>query len=125
MRQFSFGFSAIVLLWTIGCGASPDTSKGADMGGPDGTLISTLIEDTNDIGTNKKKLEAAFAKGVAIPDAKQFAKYSYSIKGKPNVSGDTATCKIAAATAIGEVSELEWTFAKDGDKWKIKSAPLP
>jgi hypothetical protein len=54
-------------------------------------------------------------------------KFGYTVVGKPTVSGTTATAKVRVDPASGgaTVGEVEWTFEKEGEKWKIKSAPLP
>jgi ketosteroid isomerase-like protein len=111
-----------------GCGGGGgDTPTGPlDMGGPDGSAIAVLIEDLNDAKSTPKKAEAFFVKGVKPAEPKRFAQLSYYVVGKPSVSGATATCRVRSDDPGGtQVGETEWSFEKDGDKWKIKAAPLP
>jgi hypothetical protein len=55
------------------------------------------------------------------------AKYGYTVVGRPSMNGTSATAKVRVDPAAGgaTVREMEWLFEKDGDKWKIKSAPIP
>ncbi len=110
----------------LGCGGDAD-SKPLDMGGADGDQISSLIEEVNEAVGNPKKLEALFVKGSKPADSKKMTKCSFSIVGKPSVSGSTGTAKVRIDPAGGgqTLGEPEWSFEKDGDTWKIKSAPLP
>jgi hypothetical protein len=42
------------------------------------------------------------------------------------VTGDTATATVAIArqTDSDNLKEVQWSFVKEGDEWKIKAAPL-
>ena len=117
---------AVALALLAGCGGGTE-GKALDMGGVDGSKVATVIEDFNDAVGNRKKLDALFAKGAKPSDTKTLIKYTYSIVGKPSVSGTTATAKVRIDPTGGgpTLGEKEWSFEKDGDMWKIKSAPLP
>lgn len=116
---------ALLALAACGCGSSPsDTKTGLDLGGADATAVATLVEDLNDAKGNPKKIAGMFAKGAA-PDAKKFNPFDYYIVGKPTVTGTDATCKIRLDAKGATKGEQEWSFVKEGDKWKIKAAPLP
>ncbi len=118
-------FVAAVLLAAAGCG-SDSPGKALDVGGPDATAIATVVEDLNDAVGSNKKLDPLFVKGSRPTDTKKMAKCSYYIAGKPAVSGSSATCKVRIDDAGGKtLGEPEWAFEKDGDKWKVKAAPLP
>lgn len=43
----------------------------------------------------------------------------------PRIKGDTATVKMEAILQGEKKGEVEWTFVKQGEFWKIKSAPMP
>jgi hypothetical protein len=124
-RWFAPPVLAVTLALLTGCGGTD--GKPLDMGGEDGSKISAVIEDVNDAVGNPKKLDTLFVKGAKPADPKKFAKCGYTIVGKPTVSGTTATAKVRIDPAGGgqSLGEQEWSFEKDGDKWKIKSAPLP
>jgi hypothetical protein len=113
-------------LLALGCGPSAPPTGGLDMGGPDANKVATLVEDMNEAKGDAKKTAALFVAGVR-PETKKLAQFDYSIVGKPVINGTDATCKVRADKApTGEkAGEVEWAFVKEGDKWKIKSAPLP
>jgi hypothetical protein len=110
----------------VGCGGSTD-GKPLDMGGEDGNKISALIEEVNEGIGSAREADALFAKGSKPADLKKFTKFTYSIVGKPSVTGSTGTAKVRIDPAGGgqSLGEKEWTFEKDGDKWKIKTAQFP
>lgn len=117
---------AVALLAGAGCGSNAETGKALDLGGADATAVATLVEDLNDANTSSKKLEQLFVKGTKPTNPKTFAKCSFTISGKPSVSGTSATCKVRIDDAAGKIlGEPEWQFEKDGDKWKVKAAPMP
>lgn len=124
IRSFLFAASLFAL---AGCGSEGGTAKKAlDVGGPDATAVATLVEDLNDANTSAKKLDPLFVKGAKPTDLKKFSKCSFYISGKPNVSGDSATCKVRIDDVAGKtLGEPEWQFEKDGAKWKVKAAPMP
>lgn len=88
--------------------------------------VATAVEDLNDAKTQAKKFAASFVAGAAPKDMKAFGPFEFYVAGKPDVSGATAKAKVSVRKQDGtEVGTPEWSFEKDGDKWKIKSAPLP
>jgi hypothetical protein len=96
---------------------------------PDRYEIEKIVGRFEDAVGTASGLKGVFAadalpKGTA---AKEYQKYSYHPVGKPEISGTTATARVKITnTKTGdEVSQQEWTFVKDGEKWKVKSAPLP
>jgi hypothetical protein len=115
------------LVSMAGCGSEGGTAnKALDVGGPDATAVAALVEDLNDANTSSKKLDQLFVKGAKPTDLKQFSKCSFYISGKPSVSGSSATCKVRIDDAAGKtLGEPEWSFEKDGAKWKVKAAPMP
>jgi len=126
MRKRLLPFAALFALVACGCGGSApsDSKTGLDLGGADASAVATLVEDMNDAKGNAKKVAGMFVKGAA-PDAKKFNPYDYSIVGKPAVTGNDARCKVRLDAKCGTKGEQEWSFTKEGDKWKIKAAPLP
>lgn len=108
-----------------GCGGPSDGRFGSADGKKIAELISALADDKN----NPKVFATHFAQGVAPKpaDAKRFAPYSFFIVGKPAVSGTTATAKVDVWHELNstKVGQVEWSFVKEGDTWKLKTAPLP
>ena len=128
MRSVRLVTLSVVMLgvaFALGCGGSD--GKPLDMGGKDGDQISMLIEEVNEGIGSSKEADALFVKGSKPADLKKLAKFTYSVVGKPSVSGTSATAKVRVDPAGGgaTLGEVEWTFEKDGDKWKIKAAPIP
>lgn len=124
-RRFVVAAGCLCLIVLVGCGGSD--VKPLDMGGADGSQIASAIEEVNDAVGSPKKLDAMFVKGSKPSDPKKMAKCGFSIVGKPSVNGSTGTAKVRVDPAGGgqTLGEVEWTFEKNGDKWKIKTAPLP
>ena len=112
---------------TVGCGGGPSLPT---RGGPDGREIAKLIGNFNDNVSNMKGMTASFAKG-AMPtkqaEIKRYSTYMYQLGSDPSVSGDTATAqvKMREHRSGDNRGPVEWSFVKEGDAWKIKSAPLP
>lgn len=128
MRLFGRVFIAALLLAAVGCGGGSDAPKPADLGGDDGKQIGDLVDQMNDDSGRAAKLKGLFAAGssAGAREAKAFAQHQYNLKGKPTVSGATATATVAIEKHSGGAAvEKEWAFVKEGDQWKIKSAPLP
>ncbi|WP_439624514.1 hypothetical protein [Gemmata sp.] len=106
-----------------GCGRS-DQFNVPDMGGEDGKQIATLVDRLNDDSTRPAQLKQLFAAG-ATADSRALRQYRFDLKDKPAVSGGTATGTVVLEKASGHAMvEKEWAFVKEGDKWKIKAAPL-
>jgi hypothetical protein len=103
----------------------------------DDKAISDLMSDWNDVvkfdrGRAKAKSTNAplmFTKD-ATPTPEQlrtFQEYSIRQNGRPKVSGTTATMPVLVYSfkTKGDPAALEWSFEKEGDVWRIKTAPLP
>lgn len=117
-------WAAFLALIALGCGG-PEGQKGPDMGSEDGLKVAGLIEEMNDAIGNQKKLAALFATSGKPPDTTKTKGLSFSVVNKPAVTGADAKCKVRIDRGGEKVGELDWNFVKEGDKWKIKSAPLP
>lgn len=114
---------ALLLALVAGCGSSATAPP--NLGGEDGTRIAELVEQMNDDGGRTKQLKTIFA-GATVSDARRFQQYRFDLKGKPEVNGSTATATVVCEKhSKGEPVEKPWAFVKEGDKWKIKAAPLP
>lgn len=96
----------------------------------DERLVSDVVENFNEARQDAKKSEKLFAKG-AMPAKVEFKKYgqfsSWANAGGPKLSSDTASMTVAVRDEKtgNDAGHVEWTFAKEGSDWKIKSAPLP
>lgn len=118
--------SIVLLVATVLATGCKEKSKTQTLGGEEATKVALLIEEVNEAAGNPKKVEALFATGSAPSDAQKLTKYGFTIVGKPTVNGTTGTATVRIDSAEGQkLGEQEWTFEKEGDKWKIKTAPLP
>jgi hypothetical protein len=104
--------------------------KPGNYGGADGKKIADLISDLDDTLQNPKKTAATFSGDAQAKVTAGLAKYrslTYSLVGEPVVSGNTATAQVAIEQSSSgkKLGEKEWTFVKEGEAWKIQSAPLP
>ena len=129
MRVWTLTATAFVIPFLgFGCGSS--TPAGPSYGSPDGRKIAELIDKLNDDKGMAARVKQLFASGVTLSSAelKKIWTIFYEVKGEPVVTGDTATATIAMRSESASSADLgtkEWAFVKEGDKWKIKSAPLP
>ena len=107
-----------------GCGKSEP--RGPSFGSEDGKQIAVLLEDLTEAAADTPKASALFA-GQPPANLKQFGRYRFEVKANPTVSGDTATAtvQIVAENDGTEKGATEWSFVKEGGKWKVKTAPLP
>jgi hypothetical protein len=107
-------------LWLAGCGGSPAATKDQMLLG----LVSSVPGAAREAGA----FQCLFVEGEAPKDAQRarYAKYSFEIKSS-SVSGDAATITVVVKDRAGNntLGEAEWTAAKAGNEWKLKSAPLP
>lgn len=118
---------AVLAAAAAGCGSA---QVGPGFGSPDGRKVAELVAQLDDDKSTAANVRKLFAAGVVPPaaDLRRMSAYSYDVKGDPVVSGDSATATIAMRSERkdgADAGEKEWTFVKEGDGWKIKSAPLP
>jgi hypothetical protein len=123
------GLMALVLgagvLAALGCSGSTAQPPDAK---DDGAQVAALVDRMNDESNTTTRLKESFATGTPIDkkQAQKYPQYRYELKGTATVSGATATATVTIEKhAGGNPTEKEWTFVKEGDKWKIKSAPMP
>jgi hypothetical protein len=106
-----------------GCSASKDAAPATEP-----QQVGMVISSLNDVTSKPNLLTPWFAQGAAPPAAelRKYAAYTFKPNGKPTVSGDTATAKVRVLDDKDhQVAEVEWTLVREGDRWKLKSAPLP
>ncbi len=121
--SLSASYLFLHLLALNGCSVS---NKLPDMGGEEGSKVALVIEDLNEVKHNAMRLPELFVSKDGIPDAKKLNQFVFYVKGKPSVSGSTATCSVLIEKNDGtSAGEKEWSFESVSEKWKIKSAPIP
>ncbi len=110
-----------------GCGSNGSNGPPAlDFGSEDGKKIAELVSDLNEAKATAQKFKTLFV-APAPSNWKTYEALNFDVVGKPKVDGTQATAKVKIRSDAdqAEKGEKEWAFAKEGDKWKIKSAPLP
>ncbi len=121
LRAVSRFFIPVLLVGLAGCGGS---SKPLDLGGEDGTKIGQLLEELNDAIDQPKKLKGLLVAGATVPSTKSLGGLQFYIKGKPSLQGSEGTGKVLVSSPKGDM-EVDWSFVKSGDSWKIKEFKLP
>ena len=111
-----------------GCGRGTNSKRGSVVSHTDNQQLAALVTEFADTGSPLTMVKH-FVPGTKIgtADYRKYIAHNYRVDGKPAIEGDsaTATVKVMAANDGREVGAKEWTFAKQGDKWKLRSAPLP
>lgn len=116
----------VVVFAVPGCWSNGSNGPPAlDFGSEDGKKIAELVSDLNEAKATAQRFKALFV-APAPPNWAAYETLNFDVVGKPKVDGTqaTATVKIRSDADQAEKGEKEWTFAKVGDAWKIKSAPV-
>ena len=92
--------------------------------------IELLIDNWNNAKDNPKKAIEYFAQGSVPPadQLKKYRQYTFASTNRPSASGSSVTLPIDITTIGAKqqtITTLEWNLEKEGDVWRIKSAPLP
>jgi hypothetical protein len=122
-RHLVFIFSALGL---AGCGSDKAAGPSTD----DIDLIKNLAAHVPDVSSRPQTFKAFFAKDGTVPpeaDRKRIEKLQFSVVGTPKINGDVAEVDVQVrSSASGDtVGQVQWTFAKENEQWKLKTAPLP
>ncbi|HYH67062.1 MAG TPA: hypothetical protein VD866_20370 [Urbifossiella sp.] len=116
----------LTVLFAAGCGSSAIPMP--DYGSDEGLKIAQLVSEFNDTRGAPAKFKTMFAAAPPAAGLKAYEKYVYEVEvSSPRVDGTTATATVRLLKEADNslVTTKEWTFAKVGDAWKIKTAPLP
>ncbi len=124
-----FTISIALLLATVpafvtGCGGSKSAPM-PDYGSEEGLKIAQLVSEFNEAKADANKFRKMFA-GTAPSNWREYERSVYEVVvGSPKVNGSTATAGVTIRKEANYevVATTEWTFARVGDTWKIKSAP--
>ncbi len=125
----STSWSVAQSLLLCGCLLSTGCSSSAgpvDMGGEEGSLVASAVEELNEVKHSPKKSAEFFVTKQSADSTKKLNHFSYYVAGKPTINGTSATCKVLIERSDGTpLGDQEWTFEKVDNRWKIKSALLP
>jgi hypothetical protein len=109
-------------MFSGGCGEGPKVQS-------EGEAVVGVLSSFGDQASNPKTLKVYFADGKAPPDGElmKYKNKGYEIVGEPKASGGTVTARVKVTDEMkgSELGEVDWTFVKIADKWKLNSAPLP
>jgi|SRR5262245_65646715 len=120
MRTARTATIVLGLLLLHGCGSEAKREQQ-----PDEQLVS-LVTGTPDKALNAKQAKEHFVTVPAKGELQRYAQLSFEPAGSPSVSGNTATVPVKITAPDGTLKgEVTWEFVKDGDRWKLKNAPLP
>jgi hypothetical protein len=111
-------------------------SLAAGCGGPSGAAASpeearvlSFITSVPDFAGSPRTFVKDFTKGAAPPKAQlaRYRGYNIDVVDGPDVAGETAraTVKFLEASTDREAGTADWTLVREGEDWKLKSAPLP
>lgn len=117
-----YWFCAAAAACLIGCG------KDKPPVATDAHKIAGLVSGVSDASRSPDSFERLFVDGAA-PDAKErprYAQYSFELKSTA-AEGDRVIATVVAREAKtgSVVGELQWTMVRQGDQYKLQSAPLP
>jgi len=90
--------------------------------------IMGIVSALSDAWRNPDSFQRLFVEGAA-PDAKQrsrFGQYSFEVKST-SVEGERIIATVIAREVQtgNAVGELQWMLVREGDQYKLQSAPLP
>ena len=117
-------FRIALLLPLSGCGNGLPEISQEEKG------IELLIDNWNNAKDNPKKAIEYFAQGSVPPadQLKRYREFTFAMTNRPSTSGSSVTLPIEITTIRAKqqnITRLEWTLEKEGDVWRIKTAPLP
>lgn len=117
----------IVALSTLGCGGSADVAKPPT---DEIALLGNLVSQIPDASSRPQNLKALFAKDGTVPseaDRKRMQKLQFQVAGAPTMKDGTATAEVQVRNSASPDApgKAQWTFVKENDQWKLKTAPLP
>jgi hypothetical protein len=89
--------------------------------------IKNAVSSLADFAESRPQFEAAFVQGAAPNETEQKKYVQFSLRPKePTITGTTANIDVEAVKPGQlEGTVVKWTVEKEGDKWKLKTAPLP
>jgi hypothetical protein len=90
--------------------------------------VRLALSDVSGAASDPDEFRALFVEGAAPADSERpkYAPFMYRANSL-EIEGNTATAMVEIEDGnTGQiVGELEWTLVRQGDEWKIQSAPLP
>ena len=113
---------ALLLTFAAGCGGPAKHIPNEE------EKVRELISHVADGASSQKSMATLFAADAAPAETERprYSKYSYRA-GVPKITGDSATTVVEFLSPFTDkpVGQAEWSCVRDGERWKLKSAPLP
>jgi hypothetical protein len=127
VRAALFCVLFVITLSTPGCGGSTDVAKPPT---DEIALLGNLVSQIPDASSRPQNLKALFAKDGTVPseaDRKRMQKLQFQVNGAPTMKDGTATAEVQVRNSSSPEApgKAQWTFVKENDQWKLKTAPLP
>jgi hypothetical protein len=111
-----------VVLSLVGCGSGGDTKAPQQ----DEEAIAGLVADAAEKCSAPQPAKELFVTAPDKATLKRYAGLTFETAGRASVSGTTATAQVKVFDPQGkELGQVEWKFVKQGERWKLESAPLP
>jgi hypothetical protein len=132
MQQWDTALNCQRWLWVgmllgiccAGCGESASGVPEAS----DATLIEGVVSSLPDRAQSADLFKSIFVAGNVPPDAsrQQIGGSQLTLSTPPSIADTTATASVLFRSPNGEESgPVTWEFSKEGNEWKVKSAPVP
>ena len=108
--------AAVLMICAFGCKKSIEVQN-----------ITSMVAVVADAASSDDALPKIFAEDALPPpeERDRLASFSYAPVGAARIKGETATIKVRVRKDDKEVGQMEWAFVRQGEQWKLKSAPLP
>lgn len=116
--------AALLVCFAAATGCGRDSSSTSPQ--QEDERLTTLVTGTPDRAMSPVLAKDHFATVPPKDQLDKYAKLTFEPAGPPQVAGDSATVPVRVLTQDGTArGEVTWEFVKSGDRWKLKSAPLP
>jgi len=118
----------LILLCLTGCGGAPVKEEGPPK--DDVSVLSNLVSQIPDASSRAPALKALFTKDGTVPteaDRKRMQKVQFQVVGTPTMKDGTASAEVQMRNSgsADPAGKAQWTFVKENEQWKLKTAPLP
>jgi len=94
-------------------------------------LLANLVSQIPDAARRPQALKSLFTKDGTVPseaDRKRIEKSYFEVIGAPTIKKDgtaSAEVQVRKSDSSDPPGKAQWTFVKENDQWKLKTAPLP
>lgn len=119
--------AAVALLSAVLAGCAPDTTIN-----PKPLAVSNDTKSVADLFAKLAEIDEPADRAKLFADdarpseavLRKMGQYEFHMIGSAQASGDTATVQVQLTQDSEAPRTVTWTLVKDGNSWKLKSAPL-